>query len=223
MSLYTTQVISIDTEATAIDRRDEILSSGEAALLDQLSGEKRKRSFIAGRLAAKNAFRLLFEKAGLEGLPSADLSILRNSDGTLYVLTAGMRRPDLYVSISHGGDFAFAGVSKNQRIGVDVEPEGSKCSMLKDSFATSKEVEILLGAKDARSREFEFVRLFSAKEAAAKCFGTHMYFAFHYYVLTAATKDALHFRDSSKNDYPFLVDTVGDFGHVFSKSATLIK
>jgi 4'-phosphopantetheinyl transferase EntD len=150
-----------------------------------------------------------------------ETDIVRNEGGSLAVCIKGQRRFDISVSISHGGKFAFAGISKICAIGVDVEPVSEKCVMLQNEFASSREMEILFRADNAGCEAVEATRLFSAKEAAAKCFLTHMYFAFHHYCLQSADKDVLIFEDLSGQRKRFSVHTAVEESHVFSKSVEM--
>jgi 4'-phosphopantetheinyl transferase EntD len=67
---------------------------------------------------------------------------------------------------------------------VDVEPISRRCTEARETFSTDAEVERIRDFFGPSFSEDEaYTRLFSAKEAAAKCMGTHMYFAFHHYRL----------------------------------------
>lgn len=190
------------------------MSLGEQAILKELLGEKRKRAFVAGRVAAKYCIALLLG----EDISPREIDIARKEGGAPSLCVGGIYRPDIFLSISHGGDFAFAGVDTENRVGLDVEPVSRKCARLKDAFATQAEEQILKSAADDDAElAVQLTRLFSAKESAAKCLGTHMYFAFHHYRLVSLDEDSLMLNDETKGRARLRVETRIKDGHVFSR------
>jgi phosphopantetheinyl transferase len=84
---------------------------------------------------------------------------------------ADTRRPFLpdeqyHFSISHCGDYAAAIVSKDKRVGVDIEIPVEKISRIRDKFLSKEELKIF-AANDYR----QLTLLWSAKEAIFKWFG----------------------------------------------------
>jgi 4'-phosphopantetheinyl transferase EntD len=203
---------------SAIDTRPKILcallSPGEQTILKGLLGEKRKRAFVAGRVAAKHCIALLLS----EDVLLSEIDIARKEGGAPALSVRGVPQRDIFLSISHGGNFAFAGADTKNKIGLDVEPVSRKCVRLKDAFATEKETQVLKNAaEDDADLAAGFTRLFSAKESAAKCLGTHMYFAFHHYRLVSVDKDSLVLDDESEGRARFRVETRIKDKHVFSR------
>jgi 4'-phosphopantetheinyl transferase EntD len=213
-----TTVLRIDAVDASPNSIQDILSENERTLFQNLIGKKRKHSFVAGRMAAKQCVSRLIGISKFESIDFCDIDIGRTVGGALFLRVRGIPRPDVSLSISHGGEFAFAGAITAERIGIDVEPVNEKCVSLKDAFAVSSEVQILKEASENDAdAALQFTRLFSAKESAAKCLGTHMYFAFHHYRLVFADKDALVLEDLSDNKMRHSVQTCIKNNHVFSR------
>lgn len=78
-----------------------ILSEGEMSLY---SSSPKKREFLGGRFAAKEAFLKAWGK-GLSGAPMKEVEVVLDEDGQPSILFQGERHP---LSISHDGDYAMA-------------------------------------------------------------------------------------------------------------------
>lgn len=82
-----------------------VLTEQEREEYNRRSSEKRRKEYLAGRFAAKEAiFKASQEKDYLK------LSVLSDEDGRPYV----KGHPDLDVSISHDGDYVVAVALKKQ-------------------------------------------------------------------------------------------------------------
>ena len=213
-------VLPLDADVEAHLPRRGLLSEGERRLLAGLSGERRRISFTAGRLAAKIRILGLLapdgESSDTVSIPELDLA--RTATGALALSIRGIARPDIRVSISHGGKFAVADAVQHRLVGIDVEPVSRKCAALKDAFAVASENEILAQTHgDSDHGALAYTRLFSAKEAAAKCLSTHMYFAFHHYRLVDAASDRLVLADLSATNRLLQIESVDREAHVFSR------
>ncbi len=208
-------VIRLDNEA--LNRRNvrDLFSDNERLRFVQLVGEKRRTAFIAGRLAAK--YHICSALDLKSSFPFRDIDIAQGDGGAPVPYLQGDKVNDLFVSISHGGAFALAGAVRSARFGLDVEPISNKCKSLKAAFATDEELAVLLDSVERKDEAKALTRLFSAKEAAAKGLGTHMYYAFHHYQLVAVFASALRFRDTSASDTQFSVETDMREEHIFSK------
>ncbi len=198
-----------------LDNTDcEFLSPNEHKIADSLLGASRVKSFFAGRLAAKKCIAKLLQTENK--LHFTDIDIARRENGSTYLIIKDEIVSNISVSISHGGKYAFACAAKDLSVGVDVEPISRKCVELKNTFADTGEIQILVLLNSIDQDEF-YTKLFSAKEAAAKCFGTHMFFAFNYYKLKAVQKNNMIFEDLSNNSNLFTVQTDIMNDHVFSR------
>lgn len=79
-----------------------ILADEEYACFKNLSSEKRKREYLGGRFAGKEAY-LKAHGLGLGGIPFHDIVILNHDDGSPY-----LNDPDAFISISHETDYVIA-------------------------------------------------------------------------------------------------------------------
>lgn len=89
---------------------------------------------------------------------------------------ADTRKPYLpneqyHFSISHCGDYAAAIVSKNQRVGIDIEIPIEKISKIMHKFLTAKEHEIFRLIEPDKHRIRFATLLWSAKESVYKWYG----------------------------------------------------
>jgi len=94
------------------------------------------------------------------------------------VQIADTRKPFLpgeqyHFSISHCGDYAAAIVSRDKRVGVDIELASSKVERIRDKFLSGEEQERLLiqNGSDDTDLQRQLTVLWSAKEAVFKWFG----------------------------------------------------
>jgi acyl transferase domain-containing protein/phosphopantetheinyl transferase len=129
-------------------------------------GPRRQRSWLNGRIAAKDAVRDLLWSLGHPPLFPVELVLHNEESGRPVVRTPSGR--DVRVSIAHSEDVAVAIAREGADVGVDIErirPRGPE-------FA-----ELALGPDELRLVESEptdegWTRLWAAKEAAAKAKGT---------------------------------------------------
>lgn len=83
-----------------------ILSDEEFAQFDKFSTDKRKREYLGGRFAAKEAY-LKANHLGIGGISFHDIVILNHEDGSPY-----LNDKDAEISIAHDGGIAIAFVYK---------------------------------------------------------------------------------------------------------------
>lgn len=142
-------------EISKNDRESALLSLSHAkrARLDKLKSESRRDVSLS---AAVNLLSLLRDEYGVE---SAVLSAKEN--GAPFIEGC-----DLFVSISHSGDYVAAAVSENP-IGIDVEKIRDFDKKLVDRICTPRERDYVL-AKDTALRFFE---VWTGKEAHFKAYG----------------------------------------------------
>lgn len=84
-----------------------ILSSKEYACFMKLDSEKRKREFLGGRFAGKEAYLKAYHK-GIGGIAFHNIEILNHEDGSPY-----LNDENAMISISHEKDYAVAMVVVN--------------------------------------------------------------------------------------------------------------
>jgi phosphopantetheinyl transferase len=127
---------------------------------------RRQRSWLAGRIAAKDAVRDLLWKRGSGPLFPVEVGIENEPSGRPIVRTAAAE--DMHVSIAHKEEIAVAIASVKRPVGIDLE----RVQPRTDSFVElsfSKEELCLI---EGEPRDEGLTRLWSAKEAAAKAAGS---------------------------------------------------
>ncbi|MCF6153685.1 MAG: acyltransferase domain-containing protein [Candidatus Brocadia sp.] len=156
-----------------------ILSHRELEVWLRLSGpEKRRKEWLLGRLAAKDAVRLfLKDQYQLKANP-ADIEITTDRHGRPLAGGELIGRLDcrLTISITHSERSAAAVAGKRGNhlgVGVDMEPVGQNHEGLERIALSSKE-QTLLSAVPVSKREQWLLRLWCAKEAVAKALGRGM-------------------------------------------------
>ncbi len=78
---------------------------------------------------------------------------------------------EFHFSISHCGDYAAAIVSRNKRVGIDIEIPVEKITTIKHKFLTAKEHEIFNLIEPGKDRIPLVTLLWSAKESVFKWYG----------------------------------------------------
>jgi acyl transferase domain-containing protein/phosphopantetheinyl transferase len=135
---------------------------------------KRRREWLLGRCAAKDAVRRLIQKRfGLQ-LCAADVEILTDASGRPMVEGAWRQRLAAYpvVSITHSGGIAaaVAALDPKQLIGIDMEHMGMRPEQFDGVAFSEKERHWLQGVSNGLREEWA-LRLWCAKESAAKALG----------------------------------------------------
>lgn len=156
-----------------------VLGREERRQWQQLSAAplQRRLQWLAGRIAAKDALRVLFkQRFGL--LRPADIEIYSDQNGRPRVrgpwLDAGSHAP--HVTIAHSGDDALAIAIDGAAcdgIGVDIERVGRVGDVIGHAAFTSDESRWLRAIDDTERPEWA-TRLWCAKEAVGKALGCGM-------------------------------------------------
>jgi phosphopantetheine--protein transferase-like protein len=137
----------------------------------RLKFEKRKTDWLHGRIAAKEAVRMLVkERLGRE-IGMLDIEISNDNERRpLVSVTGGIA--GVFISISHtdGIALALASFLDDGKPGVDAEQIQSRDADFADRFLTADELSYL-NSFAARSRDAELTRLWTAKEAVYKSLG----------------------------------------------------
>jgi len=127
---------------------------------------RRQRSWLAGRIAAKDAVRSLFWRRGHGPVFPVEIVVTNEASGRPIARTTTGR--EVNVSIAHKNDIAVAIASEELRVGIDIE----RIEPRADSFAELSFSEQELCLVKGEPRDEAWTRLWSAKEAAAKAAGT---------------------------------------------------
>jgi phosphopantetheinyl transferase len=149
------------------------LAPDESAAWQGLGAAKRRREWLMGRIAAKDAVRLHLEKARGLRLPVREIAILADERGRPHarvpLLAATGASPA--VSIAHTDGVAVAVVSgRGDGIGIDVERLDRRRGDY-ERAAFGDDERLRLDAGPPAGRAARALRLFCAKEAAAKATG----------------------------------------------------
>lgn len=156
-----------------------ILSLREQETWSRLEGpERRRREWLLGRLAAKNAVRLFAKKQYRIRVTTTDVEIATDRYGrpTVEGKIAEEIDGDISISISHSGGEAVALAGKcgdHGGVGIDIERVDQSCAGLETGILDAKE-QALFSAIPASERDEWLLRLWCAKEAVAKAIGRGM-------------------------------------------------
>lgn len=154
-----TRTYSFPVSEALPERAAIYLSGEEARVYGSLRFPKRRRDFLAGRIAAK---RLLQKVAG----SFLDWEVLNGPDGRPFVRLRGERFP-CSISISHGPEAAGCALGWSRRVGLDIERiEPRDPAWLDIAFHSSERTPEL-----ERSPELQ-TALWTLKEAVSKLLGT---------------------------------------------------
>lgn len=139
------------------------LGAREDARFESLATEKRRREWLAGRVAAKRAVSEWLAEQGSR-LAVYEIEVLNESSGRPFCrLPLGAVGPE--ISISHAGGLAVCALSDGGPIGVDCEPIAPKTAGTLALVASGEEL-----ARAGASPEAQ-TRLWCAKEAVLKLLG----------------------------------------------------
>jgi 4'-phosphopantetheinyl transferase len=136
---------------TAEDLRSAlILDAGEDMLYTSFVAESRKKQWLA--------YRLLLRRL----LAPDDVAIEYDPSGKPYL--AGS---DMHISVTHTEDLAAVIISRNARVGIDIEKAKPRILKVRDKFISDEESSFIL-----KETELEQLTLaWCAKEALYKLFG----------------------------------------------------
>ncbi|HRX91609.1 MAG TPA: holo-ACP synthase [Candidatus Izemoplasmatales bacterium] len=105
-------IIGIGNDIVMIDRiedahADRILSAEEKEIYENFGSEKRKKEFLAGRFAAKEALTKALSSAGII-VSYQNTTIANNEYGRPFVKKPDWPGLNVSISISHEKDYAIA-------------------------------------------------------------------------------------------------------------------
>ena len=159
---------------------DYLLTAGEREIwqMGERTDDRRKREWLAGRIAAKDAVRLLMERHNGVVLGPRDIEIARSAEGRPFVrgLEKWLADGSLFVpvSISHtqGMAVALAVLTRSDTtVGIDAEKIERREAGFEEMVFSAEELADLHGFKGLE-RDVEVTRLWCAREAAAKVLGS---------------------------------------------------
>jgi 4'-phosphopantetheinyl transferase len=148
-----------------------LLSPAERATFDAFALQRRRRDWLAGRLAAKRAVRAVARATGGAAPPWSTISVLNEPNGAPYIVVDG--RPELAatwnISIAHDDGFAACAIACTAPagyVGVDIERERPLAPEMLRYVLTVGERERLHGA--ALSEAPAPLTIWTVKEAVMK-------------------------------------------------------
>ena len=168
------------------------LTTSERLFYNELS-PRRRRQWLSGRVAAKDAVRAwLWAQRGAGEIYPQELVIDNDERGVPRVAAHVTEAvPDgLHLSITHKDRFAAAIVG-TQPVGIDLERIEPREPGFIDITFTAAERALLLAAADAADADREYTRGWVAKEAAAKAAGTGLGGHLRDYLIEARDGDCL--------------------------------
>lgn len=142
-----------------------LLSANERATFDALPVERRRRDYLAGRLAAKRALRAACREAGGQVPPYSAIDVWNDAAGAPHVrIDTGDERFSISIAHTDGAAVALAGRAASGTVGVDIETTRPLDLSLVSRVLTPAELARLRGASEDPSP----LALWTAKEAALK-------------------------------------------------------
>jgi len=146
------------------------LCSAELAQFEIFPSERRKRDWLAGRLAAKKALLHFAREHKYQLLQPTQWRIVSTGDGVPRVRWDGVERSDVSLSIAHSHGQGFAGVAHcptEGRIGVDMERIRPLHPRLASRMLTPREQKALRTSPKHQQNE-RLILYWTLKEAALK-------------------------------------------------------
>lgn len=147
------------------------LSPRERARLDGFRSDKRRRDWLAGRLAAKALLIEYLQDRGEGDRRPAEIEIAYGPRGEPQAYVRGERLGEIALSIAHSGGRGFAGLSEASqegRIGVDLERLRPVRPDLIKRFLSAEERKALTSRFPGERASEGIVLFWALKEAAFK-------------------------------------------------------
>ncbi|WP_457573090.1 4'-phosphopantetheinyl transferase family protein [Desulfolithobacter sp.] len=145
---------------------EEALDRRELAHFQAFSREKRRREWLAGRIAAKLAALTLL---GLDRERLQSLSIGTEPGGRPFPEAQESKTDQpLFLSITHSGCHA-GGMAAHVPCGLDLQEVSARLTSVQDRFTSPEEKQILARMIDAPEQK-QLTMIWTAKEAIKKCF-----------------------------------------------------
>ncbi|MGH3311065.1 MAG: 4'-phosphopantetheinyl transferase superfamily protein, partial [Streptomyces sp.] len=134
----------------------------------------RRRQFLLGRIAAKDAVRGLLWGEGAGEIYPAEISVHNDEDGRPFVRGVHGREvgDDLVVSLAHRAECGVS-IARRGPCGIDVEEITVRPRATVEAACGTAELDLLRGlVEEGEPEALWFTRFWAAKEAVAKARGT---------------------------------------------------
>ncbi len=135
-----------------------LFTSAEIDVLNRFRSEKRRKEWVTGRVAAKEAASEFLRRT-----PSEPIEILMGNNGEPLV------QEPIFISITHSNGIALALVSEAP-VGVDLEKVEERPDSFLDFYFSEKEKDFI-SEKDHLATDEQITALWTAKEAVSKVLG----------------------------------------------------
>jgi phosphopantetheinyl transferase len=146
------------------------LSGPERAEYEAMT-PKAARSWLIGRIAAKDAVRRWLWKRGHGPIWPIEVTLTNDAQGRPLVSAPGGR--DLRISLAHRPPYAACAVAEGEETGVDIEVVEDRSPEFERLVATDAEKELVAAQVAAgEDRDEVLTRLWTVKEAVGKALGT---------------------------------------------------
>ncbi|MFH2201860.1 MAG: 4'-phosphopantetheinyl transferase superfamily protein [Elusimicrobiota bacterium] len=149
---------------------ENVLSYAESDIVRSFKSEKRRRDWLAGRLAAKRLLRTGFLMKG-NRLSLPEIEILNHPDGAPYIRLPGVKEyREQPLSITHAGNGPIGGAAtaeKDTLIGIDIETNEPRDRSFLELMAHPSERDQKFHDDSA-----EQTRIWTLKESVSKLLGT---------------------------------------------------
>jgi acyl transferase domain-containing protein/phosphopantetheinyl transferase len=157
------------------------------------AASKRRRDWLLGRAAAKDAVRELVHRRFGLALAPADVEIMADENGRPEVRGAWATRlgvvPAVSISHSNGVAAALCALARGHLVGIDIESVSRRRPGFEKAAFTERERGIVASLGDAQRPEW-YLRLWCAKEAVGKALGRGLADGLHALEATTAEFDA---------------------------------
>ncbi len=175
ISLIEESVLPSD-EGTLSWCADYLLAPRENQTYEALPNLRRKRDWLLGRIAAKDAVRRRLSAAEDMSVTYADIEIHNNPEGAPFVYSANLAEAqrDWKISITHKDGLAYAVATDRadvNGVGVDLEMQVEREAGFDDLAFAKSELDILSKLQGGKSSR-NIAAAWAAKEAAAKAIKT---------------------------------------------------
>ena len=154
-------------------------------------GPRRRKSFLAARIALKKLSRQL--NLVEEDRPDRTIETLGSDN-----LSPCLAESELYCSVSHSPRFVVA-VAHRHPVGVDIEMVSHKIIRIQHLFLSPREQQLIL--QSGLDLKQTATRVWTAKEAGAKALGLHLFQAIREIEVVKIGKEASVLRYQAKK-YP---------------------
>ncbi|WP_235900421.1 beta-ketoacyl synthase N-terminal-like domain-containing protein [Lolliginicoccus suaedae] len=157
---------------------------------------RRKRQWLLGRIAAKDAIRQLLWRTDAAGIFPQEIEIGNEPGGAPFATgTHGRALPELALSIAHCAELGVA-IAASGPCGIDVEEVLERDATTEEAALTERERHLLdaLASSEANDRALWFARFWTAKEAVAKKLRTGLDGAPKQFEVITASPDRLTVR-----------------------------